>query len=59
MKKNLFTLILFPFILFASDCSSYYKPEKFYKAPEMLIELLDETFQNKIFFQIKNLKVKY
>lgn len=49
MKKNLLTFILFPFILLANECSPYYDPNKFYEAPEMLVELLNETFQDKIF----------
>lgn len=49
MKKLLYTTILFFTLTFANDCSPYYNPKKFYEAPEMLSEILDETFPNEIF----------
>lgn len=48
MKKILLTAIL-SINLFANDCSPYYNPQKFYEAPEGLVELLEENFPNGIF----------
>ena len=49
MKKLLYTIILSCSLSFARDCSPYFNPDKFYESPEMLSEILDETFPNGIF----------
>lgn len=53
MKKLLYTTILFFTFSFANDCSPYFNPKKFYESPEILTELLDETFPNGIFTNTK------
>lgn len=47
--KKLFLLFIITFELYSSDCSPYFNPEKFYEAPEALVELLDENFPNGLF----------
>ena len=49
MKKILITLSIFYSLITAQECSPYFNPEKFYETPEMLDELLDETFPDGIF----------
>ena len=49
MKKLLLTLLILNSYLFGSQCSPYYNPNKFYEAPEMLIEILDEYLPQGVF----------
>lgn len=51
MKKIILLTILISKILLSNDCSPYFNPERFYETPEMLKELLDEKFQNGVFYK--------
>ena len=49
MKKLLLLIITLSTVVLANDCSPYFNPKKFYDAPEMLSEILDENFPNGLF----------
>lgn len=49
MKKSFFIFLLLQSFLFSTQCSLYYSPKKFYEAPEMLIEILDEHLPKEVF----------
>lgn len=46
MKKTIFLLIFISTLVFAKDCATYYKPDKFYEAPLYLEELIEENIHN-------------
>lgn len=53
--KALFSFLLFNCISFASGCSPYFNPERFYDAPEYLQDIIKEYIQeNKKLPQNKN-----
>lgn len=49
MKKTIIFFLILSSYLFSSQCSPYYNPDKFYEAPEMLKEILDEYLPNGLF----------
>lgn len=49
MKKIIFVFILLFTFSYSKECSPYFNPDKFYKTPELLNNLLDENFPNGIF----------
>lgn len=52
MIKILIILFLTIFISQAKECSPYYNPEKYYEAPELLVEFIEETLsQDKLFIK--------
>lgn len=55
MIRFFLSIFLFISSLYAKECSPYFNPEKFYDAPEYLVEILDEQFpSHKIFQTEKN-----
>jgi len=44
-----FILILFTSFMSANECSPYFDPKRFYDAPNLLVETLDENFPNGLF----------
>ncbi len=55
MIKKILTLLLLLQIVYAQECSPYFKPDRFYKAPEYLIEFLKEHLPTEIIFSNKSI----
>lgn len=49
MKKIIFIFIFLFTFSYSKECSPYFNPDKFYKTPELLNNILDENFPNGIF----------
>lgn len=57
MKKILIIIFILNISLFANNCSPYYNPEKFYDAPQYLVDLIDESLNDlKLFGKEENYK---